>query len=55
MSDTNQIEVDTSTFERFEEARMDTKNAHVPEMEPSIFLDALLDTQEAVQEGYYDD
>ena len=49
------IEVDAATYERFEERREATKTDYAPAMEPSTYLNALLDTEKAVQEGYYDD
>jgi len=52
-SDTVTIEVDRLTYERFEQQRQSTKNEHVPAMDPSVFLDALLDTDEAIRNGYY--
>ena len=48
------VEIDAVTFERFEEERKKTKTAHAPAMCPSTFLSALLDTNKAVREGYYD-
>ena len=52
---TRSIEVSPETYRRFEKRRKETKNAHVPEMDQSTFLASLLDTQQAVKEGYYDD
>lgn len=52
---TETIEVDADVYQRFEEAREQTKNEYLPEMKPTTFLSSLLDTQEAVREGYYDD
>ncbi len=49
------IELDASLYERFEEERKKTKNEHVPAMDQATFLSALLDTNEAVRRGYYDD
>lgn len=49
------IEVDKATYERLEEARENTKTRHAPAMNPSTFLSALLDTQKAVREGFYDE
>lgn len=48
------VEIDAATFERFEEERQKTKTDYAPEMDPSTFLSALLDTQQAVREGYYE-
>lgn len=49
------ITVDPSVYERFEEERKGTKTDHSPAMDQTVFLCSLLDTQEAVREGYYDD
>ena len=48
------INVDASVYERFEEERKKTKTEHAPAMDESTFLSALLDTNQAVEEGYYD-
>jgi chorismate mutase len=48
------IEVSARVFERFEELRKQTENEHVPAMSQESYLDALMDTQIAVEEGYYD-
>lgn len=53
--ETRTLEVKAAVHERFERQRKETKNAHMPAMEPSVFLSALLDTQQAAQEGYYSD
>lgn len=49
------IDVDERVYRRFEERREATKNEHVPAMDQSLFLDSLLDTDEAVRRGHYDD
>lgn len=49
------IEVDATVYERFEEERQKTKTDHAPPMNQATFLSALLDTNQAVKEGYYDD
>lgn len=49
------IEVDAATYDRFEEERKKTKTDHAPAMGQATFLSALLDTEEAVREGHYDD
>jgi hypothetical protein len=51
----DQHEFEQRVLQRFEEERQKTKNEHVPAMDPSTFLDSLLDTREAVRRGYYDD
>jgi hypothetical protein len=48
------IEVDKSVYERFEERRQGTQNEHVPAMSESTLLSSLLDTVEAVDQGYYE-
>lgn len=53
-SDTRVIEVDAATYERFEGERQKTKSDHAPAMDEGTFLSALLDTNKAVREGYYD-
>jgi len=53
--DTKTLDVDASTIERFHEKRKETKTQHVPAMDASTFLSSLLDTLEAVEEGYYND
>mgnify|MGYP000541810206 CR=1 FL=1 len=52
-SENGSLDVDEDVLQRFEEARQDTKNDYTPPMEPFLFLSALLDTQEAVRNGYY--
>lgn len=49
------INVSAAVYERFEEEREKTKTVDAPAMDPATFLSALLDTNEAVREGYYDD
>ena len=49
------IEVKASVYDRFEEERSETASEYIPEMDPTAFLDSLLDTREAVQQGYYQD
>lgn len=53
-SDGPKIEVPASVYERFEEERQKTKTVHAPAMDQATFLSALLDTNQAVREGYYD-
>jgi hypothetical protein len=49
------IKVDPETYERFEEQRKEAKTEHIPPMDQSSFLSSLLDTQQAVLEGRYND
>jgi len=46
--------VDGDVHARFERARENTKNEHIPAMEQSDFLSSLLDTKEAAEQGYYE-
>lgn len=50
------IEVSEKTKERFEsqKAAMDAADPHVPDMADEHFLNTLLDTLEAAQNGYYE-
>jgi len=54
-NDTHTLEADKSTIERFHDKRKETKNQHVPAMDADTFLNSLLDTLEAVEEGHYND
>jgi len=52
---TRSIEVSPETYQRFEEYRSETETwGHTPRMGKSAYLEALLDTEQAVREGYYD-
>ena len=48
------IELPASVYERFEEEREKTRTDSVPPMDQATFLSALLDTNQAVRDGYYD-
>jgi hypothetical protein len=51
--DTKTITVSEQTYQRFQEARKETKTQHVPAMNEDDYLASLLDTQSAVRDGYY--
>lgn len=48
------VELSAAVYERFEEEREKTKTDHAPAMDQATFLNALLDTNKAVREGYYE-
>lgn len=48
------IEVSAIVYERFEQRRQETETPGAPAMSPETYLSALLDTEKAVEEGFYD-
>ena len=56
MAETTTISVSESTLDRFKSVKSDLNDAQdsVPDHNADSFLNALLDTWEAAQDGYYD-
>jgi len=49
------LSVRDETLERFNDTKADANDGHVPEQSADLFLLALLDTWDAVDDGYYND
>jgi len=49
------LSVRDETLERFNDTKADANEGHVPEQSADLFLGALLDTWDAVDDGYYND
>lgn len=50
---THQIEISERQRERFDRIRQECKNDHIPAPEDAEMMASLMDTWDAVNEGYY--
>lgn len=53
MGDWTTLSIRDSTAQRFNQLKADTNEPDVPEMTADLFLNSLMDTLEAVEDGHY--